>query len=416
MRVSRSTALSRLSRWPTLWISVRYLRAVRQTRSVSLISVISILGLLLGVAALVTVMSVMNGFDRELRTRILGIVPHVTIQPEQGEQLPALLERAGQMPGVRETARFMETGAMVTTGSRVMPVAVFGIEPEREPVMSPLADSMVAGDLQDLSAEGGLVMGAPLASRLGLFPGDRVTLLLPRSVAGSVQPMLLTAELVGLFRLGAEPDHGLVFLHVDRLIDTPGIAPLSGRIALESLYQAPAMRRALADALELPDTAVSDWSARHGELFDAVGMEKTMMGLLLSLIVAIAVFNIVASLAMVVDQKRSAIAILQTLGLTRLGVVRIFVLQGMLIGTLGVAAGLLLGTVLALNISEWMAALEQLFGFRLLAGTYFDVLPSELRGGDLLWIGLGAWLMAALGACYPAWRAGSVAPARALHG
>lgn len=413
---SGRAVLSRFARWPTFWVALRYLRAVRHTRAVSLISLVSILGLVLGVAALVTVLSIMNGFDRELRARILGIVPHVTLQPADPQRVPALLEQVRSMSGVSEAARFMESGAMVTTGSRVMPVAVFGIEPELEARLSPLPRHMVAGQVESLTDQGGIVMGAPLAARLGVFPGDRVTLLLPRSVGGSVQPMLLTSELVGLFRLEAEPDHGLVFVHVDRLAATEGIAPLSARLTLDSLYQAPRMRDRLPAELGLPDAAVTDWSLRHGELFEAVGLEKTMMGLLLSLIVAIAVFNIVASLAMVVDQKRSAIAILQTLGFSRFGIVRVFLLQGMLIGTLGVLGGLALGILLALNISEWMAALEQTFGFRLLAGTYFDVLPSELRGQDLVWIGIGAWGMATLGALYPAWRAGGVAPARALHG
>ncbi len=398
----------------TLLIAWRYLGAVRQSRTVSLISMISIAGLVLGVAALVTVLSVMNGFDRELRARILGIVPHVTLRAEQ-DDLQRLVTAAAEAPGVRGAARFVESGGMLTTGSRVLPVAVFGIEPEREASLSQLPEHMVFGDLRALEADAGVVIGSPLAARLGLFPGDRVTLMLPRAVDGSVRPMLLSAELVGLFRLNADPDHGVVFVHADRLADVRGLAPAEVRIALDNVYQAPAAGRRLANELGVPREAVQDWTARHGELFEAVGMEKTMMGLLLGLIVAIAVFNIVASLAMLVDEKRSAVAILRTLGVTRGGVVRIFVLQGALIGTVGVAAGLGLGVLLAENIGSIMRMLEDLFEFRLLAGTYFDELPSELRGGDLLWIACGALLVAIGGALYPARRAGAIEPARALH-
>lgn len=406
--------LSPLAARPSLLIALRYLGAVRRSQTVSLISTISIAGLVLGVAALVTVLSVMNGFDRELRARILGIVPHVTISVPRAslDDSVAVVER---QPGVQGAARFLESGGMLTTGSRVLPVAVFGIEPERERRLSMLSEHMVFGELEDLTAAAGLVMGSPLAARLGLFPGDRVTLMLPRAVDGSVRPLLVTAELAGLFRLGADPDHGVVFMHVDRLADIAGLAPTEVRVAVHNIYQAPAIGRQLTSTLELDPDAVRDWTSRYGELFEAVGMEKTMMGLLLGLIVAVAVFNIVASLAMLVDEKRSAVAILRTLGVTRGGVVRIFVIQGVLIGGVGVAAGLLLGVLLAMHIGAIMIVIEDWFAFRLLAGTYFDELPSELRFSDLLWIGAGALLVAIGGALYPARRAGAIDPARSLH-
>ncbi|TVS17655.1 MAG: FtsX-like permease family protein [Gammaproteobacteria bacterium] len=406
--------LGRLSGQPTLLIAWRYLGAVRQSRTISLISMISIAGLVLGVAALVTVLSVMNGFDRELRARILGIVPHVTLTAP-AHAVHALVSAAEREPGVQGAARFVETGGMLTTGSRVLPVAVFGIDPARESSLSRLPEHMVFGELSALRADTGVVIGSPLAARLGLFPGDRVTLMLPRAVDGSVRPMLLSAELVGLFRLGAEPDHGVVFLHADRLAGVAGLAPVDVRIALDNVYQAPAAGRRLAATLGLEQAAVRDWTARHGELFEAVGMEKTMMGLLLGLIVAVAVFNIVASLAMLVDEKRSAVAILRTLGVTRSGVVRIFVIQGVLIGGVGVIAGLGLGVLLATHIGAIMRVIEDLFEFRLLAGTYFDELPSELRWMDLVWIASGALLVSIGGALYPARRAGAIDPARALH-
>lgn len=413
----RSALLGRLAAWPVWWIAVRYLGAVRRTRGISFISVISVLGLMLGVAALVTVLSVMNGFDRELRSRILGVIPHVLVTPVPPTRAAAvaLRDELADLPGVRGAVLHAEVRGMITTGQRVMPVAVVGIEPAREAALSPLADAMVMGSLTDLDAHDGVLLGAPLAARLGLFPGDRVTFLLPRASGDSVRPQLVSAEIRGLFRLGAEPDHGLVFMDVDALTRHPDVADVQVRLVLDDLMRAPAVSAALRE--RLGDRAeVRDWTDRYGELFAAVGMEKSMMGLLLGLIVAIAVFNIVASLAMVVDEKRGAIAILRTLGASRTQIVRIFVLQGALVGLAGVAIGLLSGVLLALNIGDLMHQAERLLGFRLLAGTYFDRLPSELLGSDLLWIGSLALLLALGGALYPALRAGRVDPAPALHG
>lgn len=405
----------RLARWPSCWIAVRYLGAVRQSRTISAISTISIVGLVLGVAALVTVLSVMNGFDRELRTRMLGIVPHITLQPDERSQVPSLLRSVRQQPGVTGAARFAETGAMIGDGSRVLPVAVFGIDPAIEPRLSPLADHLLDGRLAALEPDRGMILGSSLAARLGVMPGDRVTLTLPRAAGRSVQPVIATTEVTGIFQLNAEPDQGLVYVHVDYLTERHRVAPANVRVAVDNIYQAPRQGRRLGQALQLPPSSVSDWTARHGELFQAVGLEKTMMGLLLLLVVAVAVFNITASLAMLVDEKRAAIAILRTLGMSRGAVVRIFLLQGMLIGTLGIAGGLLLGTLLASQIGNLVATLEQLLNFRMLAGTYFERLPSELRMGDLLTVGVVAWLLTVAGALYPAWRAGAIPPAQALH-
>lgn len=420
---SQPSQLSALAAHPVCFVGLRWLGAVRRTRGVSFISVVSVLGLMLGVAALVTVLSVMNGFDRELRTRILGIVPHVLVRPDNdaaaAQASGALRARLEAQAGVRAVLRHAEVRGMITTGQRVLPIAIAGIEPLREAPFSPLAAAMVSGSIEriaaDESAGHGVLLGAPLAARLGLFPGDKVTFLLPRAAGDSVRPQLLTAEIRGLFRLGAEPDHALAFMDVDALLRGPGLADAELRLVLDDLFRAPGVTAELAPMLA-GQAEVSDWTLRYGELFDAVGMEKTMMGLLLGLIVAIAVFNIVASLAMVVDEKRGAIAILRTLGASRGQIVRIFVLQGAVVGVAGIGVGLLLGVALALNISDLMLAAEEAFGFRLLAGTYFDRLPSVLLASDLLWIGVLALLLALGGALYPALRAGRVDPAPALHG
>ncbi len=408
-----------IARWPWLMIALRYLGAVRQTRGVSVISTISVFGLVLGVAALITVLSVMNGFDAELRGRILGIVPHLLLEaPDDAseESLEVARRAITAMPGVRGVARYAEVRGMVTTGTRVVPLGLVGLEPGREDGLSPLSGAMVLGALDTLEVEGGVVIGVPLAARLGLYPGDTLSFILPRATGDTVAPLLFAAEVRGLFRLGAEPDHLVAFTHVDELTQRVGSTPIALRVALEDVFTAPSVAAALREDPRFASWRVRDWTDRYGALFAAVGMEKTMMGLLLGLIVAIAVFNIVASLAMVVDEKRGAIAVLRTLGASRGDVVRVFVLQGALVGVAGALLGAALGAALALHVGELMYQLEQLFGFRLLAGTYFDRLPSVLLASDMILITGAALLMAIAGACYPALRAGRVDPAPALHG
>ena len=400
-------------------VALRYLGAVRRTRGVSFVSTVSVAGLVLGVAALITVLSVMNGFDAELRGRILGIVPHLLLDApadRSAAELDAAADALADLPGVRGAARYAEVRGMVTTGSRVLPIAVVGIDPGREADLSPLGEALALGALEGLTPEEGVLLGVPLAARLGKFPGDRVSFLLPRARSGSVRPLLLSAEVRGLFRFGAEPDHLLAFVHVDRLAGTAGLAEVGLRASLDEIFAAPRMRDAVAAEEIFEGWGVSDWTDRYGELFAAVGMEKTMMGLLLGLIVAIAVFNIVASLAMLVDEKRAAVAVLRTLGASRGEVVRVFVLQGAVVGSAGALLGTGLGVLLALNIGDLMYALEEMFGFRLLAGTYFDRLPSVLLLSDVAWIAGAALAMSILGACYPALRAGRIDPAPALHG
>ena len=411
--------IPRIARWPSLMLALRYLGAVRQTRGVSVISKISVFGLVLGVAALITVLSVMNGFDAELRGRILGIVPHLLLEAPvdaTSESMEGARSALSAMPGVRGVARYADVRGMVTTGARVVPLGLVGIEPDAEAALSPLSGAMALGTLDSLNVEGGVVIGVPLAARLGLYPGDTLSFVLPRAVGDTVAPLVFAAEVRGLFRLGAEPDHLVAFAHVDEVLRRAGARPIALRVALADVFSAPGLAAALRKDPRFAAWRVRDWTDRYGELFAAVGMEKTMMGLLLGLIVAIAVFNIVASLAMVVDEKRSAIAVLRTLGASRADVVRVFVLQGALVGVAGALLGTALGVALALNVGELMYRLETLFGFRLLAGTYFDRLPSVLLASDVALVAGAALFMAVLGACYPALRAGRVDPAPALHG
>jgi len=414
------TRLPRVSRRLPLWLALRYLRAVRRSQSVSFISLVSVAGLVLGVAVLVLVLSVMNGFDRELRERILGVVPQITITGfVDAHARDALAERLRDRRSIAGVAPFLQAEGMLSHAGRVLPVAVYGVRPEAEKGVSSLARHMRGVSLVSaLRPSGqGAVMGAPLASQLGLRAGDPVSLVLPVASGDSVRPRLGALRLTGTFELGADLDYGLIVVHL-RVLESllpPGQAQPGLRLRVDDVLAAPSIAASLRQEWAGRGLTVDDWSTQYGELFRAVGMEKTMMALLLLLIVAIAVFNIVASLVMLVDEKRGAVAILRSLGATARMITGVFVLQGALIGVTGVVAGLALGALLAHNAPGLLAGLESVFGFRMLAGTFFEQLPSELQPGDLWRVGLAAFALAALATLYPAHRAARIAPASALH-
>ena len=396
--------------WPplALLIAWRYLRSRRSSGFVSLIAFASVAGLTIGVAALLVVTSVMNGFDAELKRRILGLVPHVLVLQRELEADTLTI------PGLVGVAPFAEAAGMLANGARTQSVQVFGIDPLREPNVSIVAGHMVDGQLEALAGDG-IVLGAPLASLLGVRGGDALTLVLPvRSAAGRVTPRFVERHVTGLFEVDAEVDYGVVFMPVDvlRAMD-PGLR-WGTRLALADPLQAPQVAAMLAG--QLNDAVVEDWSRRFGELFSAVAMERTLMFLLLSVIIAIAAFNIVSNTVMVIDEKRGEIAMLRTMGLTAERVRAVFLLQGLMIGLIGVAAGAGLGLALALHIDAVMLAVETVIGGRLLAGTYFSELPVLIRSGDVIAIVCLALLLAVTAAWYAARRAESLDLVEALHG
>lgn len=405
-----------------LTIGLRYTRAKRRNHFISFISLISMLGLILGVAVLIIVLSVMNGFDRELRQRILGMVPHAMVQTTDPiMDWQSLATQVTNHPGVTGAAPFVHGQGMFTYKGRVQPVMFHGILPAAEKQVSILPEHMHTGSLDSLQAgDFNLVMGDILARNIGLKIGDKVTLIMPEAsltVAGIV-PRLKRFTLTGIFKVGAELDASLAIMHMQ---DASRLKRLGGgaeglRLQLDDLFTAPAVVTAVADSL-YGDYWTSDWTRTHGNLFQAIQMERRMLALLLTLIVAVAAFNIVSTLVMLVVDKQADIAILRTLGATPRDIMGIFIVQGLVIGVFGILVGVLLGLLVALNITELVAWLEQLFGFKVLsADVYFiSYFPSQVKLDNILLIAGVSLILTLLATLYPAWKASRVEPAEALR-
>nr|WP_067294798.1 lipoprotein-releasing ABC transporter permease subunit [Marinobacterium profundum] len=407
----------------SLYVGLRYTGAKRSNHFISFISLVSMLGLMLGVAALILVLSVMNGFDRELKQRILGMVPHATIS-SYGESLQSwrsVADDIARQPGVLGTAPFIQAQGMLTQGGSVHGVQVTGIDPVRENQVSIIGDHMREGSLAALGNQRfGIVLGAILARSLGVGDGDKVTLVLPEasvSVAGVV-PRMKRFTVVGVFEVGAELDANLAYISLEdaAIITRQGDGVDGIRLRFEDLFDAPAAVRQIATGLNGP-YLVSDWTRSHGNLFQAIQMEKRMIGLLLFLIVFVAAFNIVSTLVMVVTDKKADIAILRTLGATSGRIMRIFMVQGCLIGTIGTLLGTGLGVLLALTVTDLVAWLERALGIQFLsADVYFiSYLPSQLQWDDVTLICSAALTIGFLATLYPAWRASRTEPAEALR-
>lgn len=405
-----------------LLIGLRYTRAKRRNHFISFISLTSMLGMTLGVAVLILVLSVMNGFDRELRQRILGMVPHLAIKNYQDfSDWPAVAERLAERPGVVGVAPFINTQGMLIHQGNNRGTLVSGILPEWEGQVSIIGNHLNGISLDALQPGSyGIILGDLLARFLRVQPGDQVTLLLPEAsiTPAGVFPRLKRFTVLGTFSVGAELDGNLAYTHLQdmqtlmRMGD--GIEGL--RLQLDDLFQAPRVTRELVNQLGFPYRG-QDWTQTQGNLFQAIQMEKRMIGLLLLIIVAVAAFNIVSTLVMVVTDKQSDIAILRTLGASPATIMKIFMVQGLTIGVLGTVAGVVLGILLALNVSDLVLWIEGLFGIQFLdANVYFiSYLPSELRFEDVRFITVAALLLSLLSTLYPAWRASRVQPADALR-
>ncbi|MFO7993842.1 MAG: lipoprotein-releasing ABC transporter permease subunit [Marinobacter sp.] len=406
----------------SLYVGLRYTAAKRRNHFISFISLTSMIGLMLGVAVLIIVLSVMNGFDRELKQRILGMVPHATIQADDGLQDWEEVDRTvEQHPSVIAAAPYIQGQGMVTGGGDVRGVMLNGVLPEQERSVSIIENHMIEGGLDDLkSGEFGIIVGKQMASALRLQIGDRVTVVLPEAsvTPAGVMPRLKRFTVKGVFSVGAELDGNYTLIHMDdaaKLMRTGGKAE-GVRLLVDDLFKAPNVAREAATQLS-GRHYISDWTRTHGNLFQAIRMEKTMIGLLLMFIVAVAAFNIVSTLVMVVTDKTADIAILRTMGATPGRIMRIFIVQGAVIGITGTIVGTALGVFGAYNISGFIAWLEEFMGHQFLsADVYFiSYLPSQLQWQDV-WIISGAGLaLSLLATIYPAWRASRVDPAEALR-
>lgn len=403
-------------------IGLRYTGAKRRNHFISFISATSMAGLTLGVAVLILVLSVMNGFDRELRQRILGMVPHAAIYGADAlDDWHQVADQVLQYPGIKGVAPFVNVQGMLSHKGLVQGAMVNGIDPEWENKVSIVGQFMKAGQLSDLrSGEFNIVLGDLLARQLRVELGDKVTLIMPEAslTPAGVMPRLKRFTVTGIFSVGAELDASFAYVNIEdaaRLARIPG--KVQGlRLEMNDLFAAPKIAWDLLFKLE-GNYRASDWTRTHGNLFQAIKMEKTMIGLLLMVIVAVAAFNIVSTLVMVVTDKQSDIAILRTLGFTPRGIMGIFVVQGSIVGLVGVVLGTLLGIVFALSVTSFVAFIEHLLGIQFLnANVYFiSYLPSELQWQDVAIVSGAGLLMSFVATLYPAWRAARIKPAEALR-
>jgi lipoprotein-releasing system permease protein len=407
-----------------LFIGLRYTRAKRRNHFISFISVSSMLGIMLGVVALITVMSVMNGFHKEVRERILGMTSHATITAIDGglEEWRQVMQLAQENKRVIGEAPFVEAQAMLVAGDKVSGAMLRGIDTELEAKVSDVGRHMRTGELALLQpGKFRIVLGRELASFLHLVVGDKVTVVTPEinMTAVGAMPRLKTFTVAGIFEVGmGEYDRGvgLVNLQDAAKLLRMGDGVTGVRLKLDDLYLAPKISRELAS--QLPGRyLVTDWSQQHRNFFRALRTEKRMMGLILFLIVAVAAFNIVSTLVMVVTDKQSDIAILRTLGASPKSIMGIFMVQGAAIGIVGTIFGIIGGIVLSLNLEAIVREIERVFSVDFLDPNiyYISELPSEMQLGDVMLISVSAFLITLLATIYPAWRASRVQPAEALR-
>jgi len=406
------------------FIGLRYTRSRQRTRFISVISLISIVGIALGMTVLITVLSVFNGFQREVRTRMLSAVAHIQVAGIT-DTLPdwrKIAEAVKQHPEVKATAPYVLAQGLLTSGGRVQGAFLRGVVPELEDAVDDLGRNMHSGNLAALkSGEFNIVLGEALARSLGVRPGDVIVLVAPQGqvTPAGVVPRLRQFTVVGTFNVGHyEIDSTLALIHMEdaQRLYRLGENVSGVRIKLDDLFRAPPVARELLRLLP-SSTSVTDWTRMNATYFRAVDLEKRMMSLLLFFIIAIAAFNLVSSLFMVVKEKNSDIAILRTLGASPGGVMRVFMIQGVIIGVVGVFFGIVFGIIGALNVDVIVRFVEQVFGFKFLPQEVYQItdLPSELRYTDVVATALISFTLSAFATIYPAWRASKVNPAEALR-
>ena len=406
------------------FIGMRYTRSRQRTRFISVISLISVVGIALGMTVLVTVLSVMNGFQKEVRTRMLSAVAHVQIQGanERLADWKKVADIARQHPRVVAASPYINAQGLLTSGNQVKGAYLRGVLPEMETTVDDISRLMSRGSLEALKpGDFSIVLGDSLARSLGVTIGDKVVLVAPQGqvTPAGVLPRLRQFTVVGTFLIGHhEIDAGLGIIHIEdaqrlyRMEDNvTGV-----RLKVDDLFNAPQVAREL--AAKIPDNAlVSDWTSFNRNYFRAVDIEKRMMSLLLFFIIAIAAFNLVSSLFMVVKEKQADIAILRTLGASPGGVMKIFMTQGIVIGLTGVFFGIIFGILGALYVDVIVGFVERVTGSRFLDPSIYQItqLPSELRPLDVLWTALFSFAMSTVATLYPSWRASKVNPAEALR-
>jgi lipoprotein-releasing system permease protein len=416
-----------------LFVGLRYSLAREHSFFVSFITWVSLLGVAVGVMALITVLSVMNGFESELRGRLLSVSADAVLSLN-GASLPDWRRSIAQLkgsPGLTGAAPYLDTDAMLSRSPSMSAAIIRGIDPKLEPGVSAIGDSMREGKLTDLTpGSNAIILGRMLAYQLQVGVGDSVTAMIPGGGEGAgpaaeggddsqvLVPRLQSFAVVGIFEVGLQ-DHDSVLALVN-LADAEALRGLPGptgiRLKFDDVLKAPALAREAAARLH-PLLQVRDWTQENQAYFRAIRIEKTMMGLILMLVVAVAVFNIVATLVMVVNDKRTDIAILRTLGMSPRGVLAVFMTQGVLIGWIGTALGVVLGLTLSLNVDVIVPFLEQAFNFHIMDPDvyYIPGIPSETHARDVVLIALAALVLTFVATVYPSLRASQTEPAEALR-
>ncbi|MCP5291691.1 MAG: lipoprotein-releasing ABC transporter permease subunit [Burkholderiales bacterium] len=407
-----------------LFIGLRYTRAKKRNHFISFISLISLLGITLGMTALITVMSVMNGFQKEVRARILGVASHVQINgfDNRLSNWQAVADEASKHPSVEGAAPFVSAQGMVSYNQVVHGAIVRGILPETENRVADFADMMVSGELENLiPGDFGIVIGMELARSLGAFRGDKIVLISPQGqvTPAGILPRLKQFTVVGIFEAGHfEYDSGLVLIHMSdaqklyRMDDH-----VSGvRLKLSDMFLAPKVVNDLAHSLTGP-YYITDWTQQHANYFRAIQIEKRMLSLILALIIAVAAFNIVSTLVMAVTDKQSDIAILRTLGASPRSIMKIFIVQGTFIGVAGTILGVTGGVLLAYNVGEVVAFIEWIFSVEFLSNEiyYISKIPTDPQTTDIVTVAVVSFVLSLLATIYPSYRASKVNPAEALR-
>ncbi len=407
-----------------LFIGLRYTRAKRRNHFISFISLISVLGMALGVMALIVVLSVMNGFQKEIRARMLGASPHLEVVADGGrmEGWNSIMERIERNPEVLAAAPYVSGQGMLSYGQSVQGVMVRGIDPQREISITELANKVKAGSLANLrSGEFGIVLGSDLARALGVRMNDKVMLIAPQGTItpAGMMPRLKQFRVVGIFEIGMAPyDNSLALININdaQKLFQLGDAVTGISTKLKDIDRAPVVAAEL--QRQLPDGLyANDWTHENSNYFSAVKMEKKMMFIILSLIVAVAAFNIVSTLVMAVTDKQADIAILRTLGASPSSIMKIFIVQGVVIGLIGTLAGSISGVVLAKNLDVVVPFIEHLFGVQFLSKDvyYISELPSDLRYHEVMLVSGISFLISLIATLYPSYRASKTQPAEALR-
>lgn len=405
------------------FIGLRYVRAKRRNHFISFISLTSIIGVGLGVMALITVLSVMNGFEKELTQRILGMASHATVV-ERGNDLSnwkALASKVEDHPSIVGVAPYFRAEGMLVFGKSVNGVVIRGILPEEEPKVSVIAEKMIAGNFTNLvSGHFDIIIGHELANRLGVGVGDKITMVAPQAnvTPAGILPRLKRFNVVGIFQIGMhEFDSALALIHLDdaaRLFRSSGASGL--RLKTDNIFNAPRISREIFS--NLPGQYwIQDWTQRHVNFFRALRTEKTVMFVILTLIVAVAAFNIISTLVMVVTDKQADIAVLRTIGASPKSIMKIFIIQGTIIGLVGIILGVVGGVWLATNVETLVPVIEGFFQVKFLSPDvyYISDVPSDMHWEDVILISVVAFLFCILATIYPAWRASRTQPAEALR-